>query len=52
LAWFVGGIALAGIVIALVVSWYGRDRQGDLGTVSEQWVAEQRFGSTRDRNDG
>jgi hypothetical protein len=52
LAWFVGGIALAGIVIALVVSWHGRDRQGDLGTVSEQWVAEQRFGSTRDRNDG
>jgi hypothetical protein len=52
LAWFVGGIALAGIVIALVVWWYGRDRQADLGTVSQQWVAEQQFGSTRDRNGG
>jgi hypothetical protein len=52
LAWFVGGIALAGIVIALIVSWYGRDRSADLGTVSQQWIAEQRSGSTRDRNGG
>jgi hypothetical protein len=49
-AWLVGGIALVGVVIALIVSWYERDRPTDLGTVSQQWVAEQRSGGTRDRN--
>ena len=52
MVWLVGGIALVGVVIALVMSWYRPDQQADLGTVSQQWVAEQRFGGSRDRNGG
>ena len=50
--WLVGGMTLVGIVVALVTSRYRRDRAADLGTVSHQWMAEQRFGGPRNRHSG
>jgi hypothetical protein len=49
-ALLVGGAAVA-IVLALGRWWDRRDRRADLGTVSDQWVAEQRLGP-RDRDNG
>lgn len=48
--WLVGGLAIAAIILAVVTSWYRRGREPDLGTVSHQWMAEQRLGGTRDRH--
>jgi hypothetical protein len=42
---------LVGLVLALVAiasAWFRRHEQFDLGTVSHQWIAEQRFGAGHD----
>ena len=45
--WIVVGLGVAGaIIIALITLWHRRDQQSDLGSVSNQWVAEQRLGKT------
>jgi hypothetical protein len=40
------GVALA--VVAVVSSVFRRHPPVDLGTVSHQWIAEQRFGANHD----
>lgn len=40
------GVALA--VVAVASSWFRRHEPLDLGTVSHQWIAEQRFGTSHD----
>lgn len=47
-AWVIGAIALASIAIVFARSWLRHDSLDDLGTVSHQWIAEQRMGP-RDR---
>lgn len=46
--WIVVVLGIAGAIIAFRTSWRRRDQQADLGTVSHQWVAEQRLGQTHD----
>lgn len=41
--WVVVGLAVVGVVIALVTSWQRRDPNGDLGAVSNQWISEHRL---------
>lgn len=44
-------LILAGLVVAAaaaVSSWRRRRGESDLGAVSHQWIAEQRFGANRD----
>ena len=43
----VGLLAVAAAVIALLTFWRS-DRGSDLGTVSPQWIAEQRLGPGSD----
>jgi hypothetical protein len=45
--WILVAIGVAGVVAMLAKSWVRRDPDGDLGTVSHQWIAEQRFGQDR-----
>lgn len=40
----VGLILFALVVVVFAVSWFRRHEAFDLGTVSHQWIAEQRFG--------
>ena len=42
--WILLAVGIAGAVVMLVTSWVRRDQYADLGTVSHQWIAEQRFG--------
>jgi hypothetical protein len=42
-----GGVALVGVVIALVAA-LRRGPNSDLGTVSSQWISEHRLGSNQD----
>ncbi len=46
--WVLGGLAIAGALVALVTSWRHRGHQTDLGTVSNQWISEHRLGSGQD----
>src|SRR5919108_2992466 len=46
-AWIVLALAFAVAVLMLTTSWRRRDQQVDLGSVSHQWIAEQRMASTR-----
>jgi hypothetical protein len=41
-----GCAALAAILMK--VRWHGHGRQADLGSVSEQWVAEHRLSQAQD----
>ena len=43
-AWIALGIGLAVAVAALAKSWVRRYQGVDLGTVSDQWMAQQRLG--------
>jgi hypothetical protein len=48
--WIIGGV---GGVIALWIvmsSWRRRRRGSDMGTLSDQWMAEQRLGKDSDPN--
>jgi hypothetical protein len=40
--------ALAAVAIVAILPWLRRRDRVDLGTVSHAWIAEQRFGATRD----
>ena len=46
--WVLLAIAVAGAIVALAMSWLRRDEDSDLGTVSHQWIAEQRLGQGQD----
>lgn len=47
LMWIVGGIgALVAIASLLVVAWRSGGEDGDLGSVSNQWVSEHRLGQS------
>jgi hypothetical protein len=47
-AWIVLALAVAVAVLMLSTSWRRRDQQVDLGSVSHQWIAEQRMGQAHD----
>ena len=47
-AWIVLGIGVAVAVLMITTSWRRRDQQRDLGSVSHQWIAEQRMGQGHD----
>ncbi len=40
--WMVVGLGVVGVVLALL-RWRGSGREADLGSVSQQWVAENRM---------
>jgi hypothetical protein len=40
-AWILLVIGVAGAVVRLATSWARRYQYGDLGTVSQYWIAEQ-----------
>lgn len=44
-AWIVVGlgIGIAGLVLICIATWFRRGTEPDLGTVSTQWIAEQRL---------
>lgn len=42
--WVVLGIGVACVVAALATSWFRRNQDFDLGSVSHQWIAERRLG--------
>ena len=42
------GMGIAIGVLLLVMSWRRRHQVADLGTVSHQWIAEQRLGHGHD----
>jgi len=42
--WIALGVGVAVAIVMLATSWRRRYRDFDLGTVSDQWIAEQRFG--------
>jgi hypothetical protein len=47
--WFGVGLTVGGIiVVAFAVSWFRRDAQPDLGSVSESWVVHHRAGQPHD----
>jgi hypothetical protein len=46
--WILLAIGIAGSVVMLATSWARRDHDGDLGIVSQHWIAEhQRLGAGR-----
>jgi hypothetical protein len=47
-AWIVLGIGVAVAMLILTTSWRRRDHERDLGSVSHQWMAEQRMGQRHD----
>ncbi|MBI4885903.1 MAG: hypothetical protein HY824_02315 [Acidobacteria bacterium] len=46
--WIVLGVGVVVAMVVLAASWLRRDHSFDLGTVSHQWIAEQRFGQGHD----
>jgi hypothetical protein len=42
--WTLLAVGIGGAVVMLVRAWVRRDRYPDHGTVSHQWIAEQRLG--------
>jgi carbon starvation protein CstA len=46
--WVVLGLGFAGAVVALFASWRKGEHAEDMGTVSHQWIAEHRLGSSQD----
>jgi len=42
--WVALGIGIAVAVLMLATSWFRRDHDVDLGSVSHHWIAEQRMG--------
>jgi hypothetical protein len=45
--WILLALGIAGAVVMLAASWVRRDRSPDLGSVSHQWIAEQRLGQSQ-----
>jgi hypothetical protein len=46
--WTIVGVAVFGVVAAVVARVQGRGKQVDLGVVSNTWVAEHRLSQTHD----
>jgi hypothetical protein len=40
----IAAVLLTIVLIVMGVSWFRRHETADLGTVSHQWIAEQKFG--------
>jgi uncharacterized protein (TIGR03382 family) len=48
--WIILGLGIVAAVLMLATSWLRRDRKdADLGSVSHQWIAEQRTDHERSR---
>jgi hypothetical protein len=45
--WILLAVGITGAVVMLVTSWLRRGQYLDLGTVSHQWIAEQRLGQSQ-----
>ena len=41
-------VALAGVIVVITTIWLRRHGDLDLGSVSHQWIAEQRLGQGHD----
>jgi hypothetical protein len=41
-------VALAGVIVVIATIWLRRHQDLDLGSVSHQWIAEQRLGQGHD----
>jgi len=41
-AWILLGMAVAAAIVVLATTWFRRGEHVDLGSVSHQWIAEQR----------
>jgi hypothetical protein len=48
--WIIAGLGGAAVVWALLSSWRRRRHDGDMGTLSDQWMAEQRLRKDSDPN--
>jgi hypothetical protein len=48
-AWILLAIGITGAVTMLATSWLRRDQYDGLGTVSQDWIAEQRLGQGQNR---
>ena len=46
--WMILGLGIAVVILLLVTSWLRRREVADLGSVSNQWIAEQRLGQGHD----
>jgi hypothetical protein len=46
--WIVLAVFIGGAIVMLATSRLRRHQIGDLGTVSHQWIAEQRLGQEHD----
>lgn len=46
--WMVAALGVAGAFIMLATWWYRNSYIPDLGTVSDQWIAEHRHGLGHD----
>jgi hypothetical protein len=46
--WVVLAVGLVVAILVLTKSWRRRDQEVDLGSVSDQWMAEQRTGQGHD----
>jgi hypothetical protein len=44
----IAGVGVAAALVALLASWSRGGSPADLGTVSNQWIAEHRLGSGQD----
>jgi hypothetical protein len=47
-AWIVLGMGIAVAVLMLATSWFRRDHDVDLGSLSHHWITEQRMGQGHD----
>lgn len=43
--WIVFALCVVAAVVAFAASWHHRNQKADLGTLSHQWMAEQRLGA-------
>lgn len=46
--WIVVAVGVAVAIVMLATSWLRRHQNVDLGSVSNQWIAEQRLGQGND----
>jgi len=47
-AWIILGLGVLGAITAMIGRSQGRGQQSNLGSVSQQWVAEHRLSQTPD----
>jgi heme exporter protein D len=46
--WIAAGVAVVAVIAVAIASWRRRQYVADLGTVSTQWMAEQRLHAQHD----